>query len=160
MRGDLESRLAERGAELGISLIGIARADASNHGAFYRSWLAAGQHGEMGYLARPDAVARREDPSRTMATVRSMMRTLFAAALVAGLGGAVAAADLKSGPQAGEKVPGPFHPLNVNGEDAGKKACLYCKHGDSPVAMVFARTANEARSRCGPGYPVVSGPPA
>jgi phage/plasmid primase-like uncharacterized protein len=38
-------------------------------------------------------------------------------------------------------VPGPFHPLNVNGEHAGKKACLYCKHGPNPVAVVFARCA-------------------
>src|SRR5437667_11270417 len=58
-------------------------------------------------------------------------------ALVAGL--AVAAEALKSGPQVGEDVPGPFHPLNVTGEDAGKKACLYCKNGNNPVAMVFAR---------------------
>ena len=69
-----------------------------------------------------------------------MLRKLFAASLVAVLGGFAAAAEIKSGPQAGEKLAGPFHPLNVNGESAGKKACLYCKHGDSPVAMVFART--------------------
>lgn len=68
-----------------------------------------------------------------------MLRNLFAAAVVAVLGGAVVAADLKSGPQAGEKVPGPFHPLNINGESAGKKNCLFCEAGDSPVAMVFAR---------------------
>ena len=72
-----------------------------------------------------------------------MIRKLLAAVLVAGLGGAVAAADLKSGPQAGEKVPGPFHPLNVNGEDAGRKACLYCKADQSPVVAIFARTADD-----------------
>lgn len=69
-----------------------------------------------------------------------MVRKLFAAALVAVFGGFAVAADIKSGPQAGEKLAGPFHPLNVNGESAGKKACLYCKHGDNPVAMVFARS--------------------
>jgi len=69
-----------------------------------------------------------------------MMRTMFAFAMVAVLGLALQAGDLKSGPQAGEKVPGPFTPLNVNGENAGKKACLYCKHGESPVAVIFART--------------------
>lgn len=73
-----------------------------------------------------------------------MIRNVLAAAVVVILGGAVAAADLKSGPQAGEKVPGPFHPLNINGEDAGKKSCLYCRHGDSPVVAVFARTAADA----------------
>lgn len=48
-------------------------------------------------------------------------------------------ADIKSGPQPGEKLAGPFHPLNINGEQAGKKNCLYCSNGDRPVAMIFAR---------------------
>ncbi len=69
-----------------------------------------------------------------------MIRKLFAVAVVAAFGSIALAAEIKSGPQAGEKVPGPFHPLNVNGESAGEKACLFCKHGESPVAMVFART--------------------
>jgi hypothetical protein len=51
-------------------------------------------------------------------------------------GGAV-----KSGPQAGQEVPGPFHPLNVTGASAGKKNCLYCANGGNPVAVVFAREA-------------------
>jgi hypothetical protein len=53
--------------------------------------------------------------------------------------GASAQSGLKSGPQNGEKVPGPFHPLNINGEKAGKKNCLYCENGPNPVAVVFAR---------------------
>lgn len=48
---------------------------------------------------------------------------------------------LKSGPEVGKEVPGPFHPLNVTGESAGKKACLYCSNGGNPVAVVFAREA-------------------
>jgi hypothetical protein len=55
-------------------------------------------------------------------------------------GGLFAAEGLKSGPQNGEKVPGPFEPLNVTGEMAGKKCCQYCKNGDNPVAVVFARS--------------------
>jgi hypothetical protein len=51
---------------------------------------------------------------------------------------------LKSGPQTGQDVPGPFHPLNVTGESAGKKACLYCSNGGNPVAVVFAREATPA----------------
>src|SRR3954466_8292879 len=73
-----------------------------------------------------------------------MLRKLLAVAVVAVLGGVVGAADLKSGPQTGEKVPGPFHPLNINGESAGKKACLYCKAGDDPVVAIFARNADDA----------------
>jgi hypothetical protein len=54
-------------------------------------------------------------------------------------GGAV-----KSGPQVGQDVPGPFHPLNVNGANAGKKHCLYCQNGGNPVAVVFAREVTPA----------------
>ncbi|MBY0457489.1 MAG: hypothetical protein K2V38_09150 [Gemmataceae bacterium] len=73
-----------------------------------------------------------------------MLRNVFAAAAVLVLGGVVAAADIKSGPQVGAKVPGAFHPYNVTGDDAGKTACLFCKAGDSPVVMVFGRTADDA----------------
>ena len=31
---------------------------------------------------------------------------------------------LKSGPQTGSLVPGPFHPTNLTGAQAGKKHCL------------------------------------
>jgi hypothetical protein len=53
--------------------------------------------------------------------------------------GVYAAGTVKSGPQVGKEVPGPFHPMNVTGEQAGKKNCLYCANGPSPVAVVFAR---------------------
>ena len=72
-----------------------------------------------------------------------MLRKMLAAAVVLGLGGVAFAADLKSGPQAGQEVPGPFHPLNVTGEKAGEKFCLYCKNGDRPVAVVFARSVDD-----------------
>jgi hypothetical protein len=65
------------------------------------------------------------------------------AALVGFLSFAVAAGDIKSGPQVGEKLPGPFHPLNINGSAAGKKNCLYCSNGDNPVAMIFAKEDTE-----------------
>jgi hypothetical protein len=38
--------------------------------------------------------------------------------------GSVRAEDVKSGPQPGQTIPGPFSPLNVTGEDAGQKRCL------------------------------------
>jgi len=31
---------------------------------------------------------------------------------------------LKSGPQSGSQIPGPFHPTNLTGAQAGKKHCL------------------------------------
>lgn len=63
----------------------------------------------------------------------------IAVALVLGVAQAEEKA-IKSGPQAGEELAGPFHPLNVNGPAAGKKFCLYCSNGGNPVAMVFARS--------------------
>ena len=65
-----------------------------------------------------------------------------ALALVVLTGSLYAADALKSGPQVGEKVPGPFEPLNINGDNAGKKFCQYCINGQNPVAMVFARDVN------------------
>jgi len=69
---------------------------------------------------------------------------LFAAAVavVALCGVTLAGGQLKSGPQVGEKVPGPFHPLNLTGKMEGKKHCLYCENGPNPVAMVFARESS------------------
>jgi hypothetical protein len=72
-----------------------------------------------------------------------MLRKLLSTATILALGSLVFAAELKSGPQAGEKVPGPFHPLNINGDSAGKKACLYCEAGDSPTVAIFARNSDD-----------------
>jgi hypothetical protein len=51
--------------------------------------------------------------------------------------------SLKSGPQVGERIPGPFHPLNCTGAKAGEKNCLVCQNGPNPVAMIFAREISE-----------------
>ena len=55
-------------------------------------------------------------------------RIFGAAFAVAALTGVAVAADLKSGPQAGERMPGAFHPLNVCNVDRpaqdGKKNCF------------------------------------
>ena len=66
-----------------------------------------------------------------------------ALALFVLVGGLLAADAVKSGPQVGETVPGPFEPLNINGAHAGEKFCQYCINGPNPVAMVFAREVNE-----------------
>jgi len=39
------------------------------------------------------------------------------------VGGVMAAEALKSGPQIGDKVPGPFNVMNCNGPQAGKSNC-------------------------------------
>src|SRR4051812_47470246 len=54
------------------------------------------------------------------------MNRLSVLACAAGLVLAAVAngAEIKSGLQPGDKIPGPFHPLNVNGSRAGQKNCL------------------------------------
>jgi hypothetical protein len=64
---------------------------------------------------------------------------LLALALAFLAGTALADNTLVSGPQVDQRVPGPFHPLNVTGAAAGEKFCLFCLNGEHPVAMVFAR---------------------
>ena len=64
---ELADELRARARELGFSLVGVAPARASAHMRLYRDWLAHERHGEMSYLAREDAVARRADLSLTMA---------------------------------------------------------------------------------------------
>src|SRR3954470_10243825 len=76
-----------------------------------------------------------------MKTTRILAVAIAALALV--VGGTMADGP-KSGPQVGDRIPGPFHPLNINGTKAGEKNCLVCQHGGNPVAMVFARDTSPA----------------
>ncbi len=72
-------------------------------------------------------------------------RNLMAALLIGLIGSGIAlAGSIKSGPQVGEKVPGPFKPLNVTGPDAGQASCQYCKNGSRPVAVIFAKQITPA----------------
>jgi hypothetical protein len=48
----------------------------------------------------------------------------FAVAALAMAGVVVAQDALKSGPAEGKNIPGPFHPTNLTGAQAGKKHCL------------------------------------
>lgn len=74
-----------------------------------------------------------------------MMRKFFSVVVVLLVATVLLAADtIKSGPQVGQDVPGPFHPLNINGENANEKHCLFCQFGEGPVAMIFAREATPA----------------
>jgi len=72
-------------------------------------------------------------------------RNLLAALLIGLVGSGIAlAGSIKSGPQVGEKVPGPFKPLNVTGPDAGQPSCQYCKNGSRPVAVIFTKEITPA----------------
>ena len=57
----LTTRLKEQARRLGFSLVGVATVEPSDHLDFYNGWVEDGRHGEMAYLAREDAVARRAD---------------------------------------------------------------------------------------------------
>ena len=69
----LTTRIKEQARELGFSLVGVASVEESAHMDLYRGWLEDGRHGEMGYLAREDAIARRADLRRTLPSVRSVV---------------------------------------------------------------------------------------
>lgn len=58
---------------LGFDLVGITPAAPMTTAGHYRAWLEKDYHGQMAYLARPDAVARRGDLARTLSGVRSVV---------------------------------------------------------------------------------------
>ncbi|HET9439395.1 MAG TPA: tRNA epoxyqueuosine(34) reductase QueG [Longimicrobiales bacterium] len=59
----LTNAIKAEAIRLGFDLVGIAPVRASDHERLYRAWIAAGRHGEMAYLARPDAVRNRLHPN-------------------------------------------------------------------------------------------------
>ena len=67
----LTTRLKEQAHGLGFSLVGIASVEPSDHLGLYTRWVEEGKHGEMAYLAREDAIARRSDLRGTFPSVRS-----------------------------------------------------------------------------------------
>jgi hypothetical protein len=72
----------------------------------------------------------------------AMNRFLSVLALAAALcchGAAYDDTPVKSGPQAGQELPGPFHVYNVNGPHAGNQHCLVCEYGLRPVVLIFSR---------------------
>ncbi|MBK8026768.1 MAG: tRNA epoxyqueuosine(34) reductase QueG [Chloroflexi bacterium] len=66
-------RVKSRASALGFNLVGITRATPSPTLAAYERWIAAGMQGEMGYMARPDRVARRRDLAVILPGVRSLV---------------------------------------------------------------------------------------
>lgn len=58
---------------LGFDLVGFTHAGPPATAAHLQVWLDRGFQGEMSYLARPDAVARRKDPGLIQAGLRSIV---------------------------------------------------------------------------------------
>jgi epoxyqueuosine reductase len=63
---NLTQRIKNQALALNFDLVGITPLTPSDYGDFYERWLAQGYAGDMTYLARPDAIARRRDPRRIL----------------------------------------------------------------------------------------------
>lgn len=68
---EISERIRGRAREMGFGAVGIAPVRPSGHGNVYTRWIAEGMHGEMAYLAREDAVAKRRDPAVLVPGARS-----------------------------------------------------------------------------------------
>ena len=69
----LAGRIEARARELDFDLAGIVPATSMTTADRYQAWLEEGYHGQMAYLARPEAVARRGDLTRILPGVRSVV---------------------------------------------------------------------------------------
>lgn len=70
---DLTGRIKEKALALGFDLVGVTPVAPSAYDDFYERWLAQGYAGEMAYLARPDAIAKRRDLRQIMPQARSVV---------------------------------------------------------------------------------------
>ncbi len=73
MDDPLTEALIEQGRALGFTGVGISDAKPARRLDAYIDWLANDFHGEMGYMARPDRVARRRDLNEVLPGVRSII---------------------------------------------------------------------------------------
>ncbi len=69
----LTQRIRFRAIELGFDLVGVAPAEVAAAGEANRQWVDQGYAGEMRYLTRPDAIAKRADPGLVLPGVRSVV---------------------------------------------------------------------------------------
>lgn len=69
----LPGPVKEHALTLGFSMVGVAPARPSPELNAYLRWVRAGMHGEMGYMAREDRVARRRDFDAVLPGARSLV---------------------------------------------------------------------------------------
>lgn len=72
-REELKEALVKKARELGFNMVGIVPAVPSKRLAAYLRWIEQERHGQMGYLARPDRLARRQDLQVILPGVQSMV---------------------------------------------------------------------------------------
>ena len=70
---DLTRQIRQKALELGFTQAAIIPALPSDHGIYYQTWLENNYHGNMAYLARPDALARRLNLSLTVPNAKSVI---------------------------------------------------------------------------------------
>ena len=69
----MKQRLRRAGLALGFTRVGFAPAERPAHADAYLRWLEDGHHGDMGWMARPDAVRRRLDPREALPGCRTVI---------------------------------------------------------------------------------------
>jgi epoxyqueuosine reductase len=69
----LRQKIEAQARRLGFQLVGVAPPDPPPHLEVYESWLEAGRHGEMAYLATERARQRRADPRLILPECRSIL---------------------------------------------------------------------------------------
>ena len=67
------ARLKARARELGFEAVGVATVGPLEAQEHYEAWLAAGRHGDMHWLASDTHRARRREPERLVAGIRSVV---------------------------------------------------------------------------------------
>ena len=70
---DAAAEIKRRATELGFEAAGIAAVTPLEAAAHFEAWLAAGRHGEMGYLGSSKHRERRADPERLLRGLRSVV---------------------------------------------------------------------------------------
>lgn len=70
---DLSSELQQRAGELGFNSVGVSIAAPARRLDAYLRWIDHDRHGEMGYMARPDRVERRQNPPIILPGLQSII---------------------------------------------------------------------------------------
>jgi len=84
----MKEGLRSAGLSLGFTRVGFAPAEQPEHADAYLRWLEDGHHGEMTWMARPDAVRRRLDPREALPGCRTIIVATLSYAPDAGRRGA------------------------------------------------------------------------
>ena len=68
-----EEVLKAEAKNLGFLLSGITNPAPPQHFTEFLQWIQGGHHAEMSYLSRPDTLAKRQDPTTLLASVKSIL---------------------------------------------------------------------------------------